>query len=60
MREVIALKETLSKIETLAEAALYLSANEEERSLQTELLRAIERLAYHASLSAQDTQPYQV
>ncbi|WP_419963030.1 hypothetical protein [Pantoea vagans] len=59
MHEVIALKETLSKIETLAEAALYLSANEEERSLQTELLRAIERLAYYASLPGQDIQPYQ-
>lgn len=44
MREVIALKELLSKIETLAEAALYLDA-QDEKVLQTELITLISELA---------------
>lgn len=56
MREVIALKETLSKIETLAEAALYLTGDE-ERNLQAELIRAIEHLACINAYPGPEIQP---
>lgn len=55
MREIVALKETLSKIETLAEAALFLTANEEERKIQSELINLIEEIAAQASLPSQHT-----
>jgi len=56
MRNVMALIEVLSKIETLAEAALYLTGDQ-ERSLQAELIRTIEHLAYTHSYPGPENQP---
>lgn len=55
MFEVTALKETLSKIETLAEAALYLTANDDERHVQSQLIELIEEIACCASQPCQVT-----
>jgi len=55
MFEVAALKETLSKIETLAGAALYLTANADERHVQSQLIELIEEIAWCASQPCQLT-----
>lgn len=55
MFDVAALKETLSKIETLAEAALYLTANDDERHVQLQLIELIEEIACCASQPCQVT-----
>lgn len=54
MRNTTTLTETLSKIESLAEAALYLTTSDEERQLQFEMISLIVEIAGSASMPAQE------